>query len=57
MAQKLVLVRMDNFAAASYANYGAGRVSTLATLVRKIKDREVALGRTVAALRIAGSDN
>ena len=26
VAQKLILVRMDNSAAASYASYGAGRV-------------------------------
>ena len=57
VAQKLVLVRMDNAAAASYANYGAGRVSTLTELARRIKDREVVLGRTVVALHIAGSDN
>ena len=57
VAQKLVLVRMDNSAAASYANYGAGRVSTLTALARKIKGREVVLGCTVVALHIAGSDN
>ena len=57
VAQKLVLVRMDNSAAASYANYGAGRASTLTTLARKIKGREVALGCTVVALHIAGKDN
>ena len=57
VAQKLVLVRMDNTAAVSYANYGAGRVSTLTQLARRIKDREVILGCTVVALHIAGSDN
>ena len=57
VAQKLVLVRMDNTTAVSYANYGAGRVSTLTQLARRIKDREVILGCTVAALHIAGSDN
>ena len=54
---KLVLVRMDNTAAASYANYGAGRAPTLTSLARKIKGREVALGCTVVALHIAGRDN
>ena len=57
VAQKLVLVRMDNTTAASYANFGAGRVSGLTALARKIKDREVSLGRTVVALHIAGKDN
>ena len=53
VAQKLVLVRMDNTTAVSYANYGAGRVSALTALARKIKDREVVLGRAVAARHIA----
>ena len=57
LAQKLVLVRMDNTTAVSYANYGAGRVSNLTLLARKIKEREVSLGRTIAALHIAGKDN
>ena len=54
VAGKLVLVRMDNAAAASYANYGAGRAPTLALLARKIKGREVVLGCTIAAFHIAG---
>ena len=57
LAGKLVLARMDNCAAAAYANYGAGRVSTLTALARKIKEREVAMGCTVVALHIAGTDN
>ena len=48
---------MDNTTAVSYANYGAGRVSTLTQLARRIKGRGVVLGCTVAALHIAGSDN
>ena len=56
LAGKLVLARMDNCAAVAYADYGAGRVSTLTALARKIKGREVAMGCTVAALRIAGRD-
>ena len=57
LAGKLALARMDNGAAASYANYGAGRVSQLTVLAREIKEREVARGRTLVALRIAGKDN
>ena len=57
LAGKLVLARMDNCAAAAVANYGAGRVSTLSALTRIIKEREVALGRTVVALHIAGKGN
>ena len=57
LAGKLVLARMDNSAAAAYANYGAGRVSQLTVLARKIKEREVAMGCTLAALLIAGRDN
>ena len=34
LAGKLVLVRMGNSAAASYANYGAGRVPNLTMLAR-----------------------
>ena len=52
LAGKLVLARMDNSAAVSYANYGADRAPRLAMLAREIKEREVALGRTVAALHI-----
>ena len=57
VAQKLILVRMDNSTAVSYANYGAGRVGTLTALARRIKDQEAILGCTVVALHIAGSDN
>ena len=57
VAQKLVLVRMDNSTAVSYANYGAGRVGTLTALARRIKDQEVTLGCTIVALHIAGGDN
>ena len=57
LAGKLALDRMDNGAAASYANYGAGRVSQTTALAREIKEREVARGRTLVALRIAGKDN
>ena len=52
VAGKLVLARIDNGAALSYANYGGGRAPRLAMLAREIKEREVALGRTVAALHI-----
>ena len=57
VAQKLVLARMDNSTAVSYANYGAGRIATLTALARRIKDQEVSLGCTIVALHIAGSDN
>ena len=56
-AGKLVLARMDNGTAASYANYGAGRVAQPTVLARKMKEREVALGCTLAALHISGKDN
>ena len=57
LAGKLVLVRMGSSTAASYANYGAGRVPHLTMLAREVREREVAIGCTVAALRIAGKDN
>ena len=57
LAGKLFLARMDTSAAASYANYGAGRVAQLTVLARKIEERDVAFGRTLAALHIAGKDN
>ena len=53
----MALVRMDNAAAASYANYGAGCVPALTLLARRIKGRAVALGCTIAALHIAGRGN
>ena len=46
VVQKPVLVRMGNTTEASCANYGAGRVSTLTTLARRIKDREVELSKS-----------
>ena len=57
LAGKLVLARIDNSAAAAYANYGASRVSQLTVLAKKIKEREVAWGCAAAALHIAGRDN
>ena len=57
LAGKLVLPRMDNCTAVAYTNYGARRASTLAAIARVIKERDVALGHTVVALRIAGKDN
>ena len=48
---------MGNCAAAAYANYGAGRVSTLTAPARTVEEREVRLGRAVVALHIAGRDN
>ena len=57
LAGKLVLARMDNCIAAAYANYGAGRVSQLTALARKIEARDVALGCAAAALHVAGEDN
>ena len=57
LAGKLVFVRMGNSAAASYADYGAGRVPHLTFLARDVKEREVAIGCAVVALRVAGRDN
>ena len=54
LAGKLVLARMGNSAAVSYANYGAGRALRLAMLARDIKEREVPIERIVAALHISG---
>ena len=39
LAGKLPLVRMGNSAAASYANYGAGRAPHLTALARGVKER------------------
>ena len=47
---------MGNSAAASYANYGAGRAPQQTLFARDAEEREVAIGRTVAALHIAGKD-
>ena len=57
LAGKLVLARTHNCAAVACANFGAGRVSQLTALARKIRKRDVAMGRTVVALHIAGKDN
>ena len=48
----LASVRMDSLAAASYANYGAGRPPAMTMLARGIKGLELAIPRTLAALRI-----
>ena len=53
---ELVFVRPDNGTAASRANYGAGRVPQLTLLARTIKEREVAIGRTIAASYLAGKE-
>ena len=57
LAGKLVLVRMDNSAAASYANFDAGRVPRLTQLARSIRYLEVPLRCTALALQIAGRHN
>ena len=57
LAGKLVLARMDNSTAVAYANPGAGCASQLTVVARKIKEREVAMGCSVAALHIAGRGN
>ena len=54
LSGNLVLARMDNGAAAAYANYGASRVSRLTLLARSIKELETPLGCTAVALHNAG---
>ena len=57
LAGERVLVQMDNSAAVSYANYGAGRAPHLTLLARDAAEREVAIGRAVVAFHIASKDN
>ena len=57
LAGKVFLVCMDNCAAVSYANYGAGRVPRVTLLARSMEELEVPLGRTAVALHIAGRRN
>ena len=57
MSDTLVLVRMDNSTAVSYANYSAWRSLALTRLARGIKDLENGLLCTVVALHIAARHN
>ena len=57
LAGNLVRARMDNSAAAAYANFGAGRVSHLTLLARSMKELEAPLGCTAVALHFAGQRN
>ena len=57
LAGNLVRARMDNSAAAAYANFGAGRVSRPTLLARSMKELEAPLGCTAVALHFAGQRN
>ena len=57
LAGKLVLVRMDDSAAVSYANYGAGKVPRLTRLARSIHELVVPLCCAAVALHIACNRN
>ena len=54
LAGKLVLACMNNSTAVACANYGAGRVSHLTQLARRIKESRAPLGCTAVALHTAG---
>ena len=54
---ELVSAPMDGSATASYASFGAGRSSDLTAPGRGLKDPEIVVSRTVAALHISGRRN
>ena len=53
---KLVLARSDSSTAEAFAHHRAGLSSALSRLTRGVKEREIALSCTAAALHIAGRD-
>ena len=57
LKDRLAPARMGDGAAALYANFGAGRSAALAALAKRIRDSELRIPRTVAALRICGRRN
>ena len=55
--ERLILVRMDNTTAISYANYGSGRVPSLTALAREIKSCERMHRCHIIALHVPGAEN